>query len=170
MIPVGYLGELRANLGWKVKPYKVDCPSSSLPDGECPDIFTMEVGEEKGELMAFRVTFLATETNKDAVLVDFASSVVNGGRGSDPGRCLSNLADADREAFLSSVCSEVADCNVRVVASRELPGTEHNDKWVVDVDDGNTGITGLICNFNTGEVYGIYPGAIVDITAEEVQP
>jgi len=140
------------SLGASVRPYKVSCPN-----GECPDVFTMD--PDTPELMSFRLSFAGGN-----LLIEVASAI-GGDGGLDPGRCLSLLETTQRKAFLDGECIPDSNCNVEVTAfdlgnAGTFPGegsTEgaeagdrENDAWQVVAN----GVTALICNRNTSEVLG----------------
>jgi len=126
-----------------VNPYKVNCPTTMLADGECPDVFTMSAANS--ELMGFRVSF------SEGLFIS-VDSAIGGATASDPGRCLSLLTDTQRTAFLDAECSNEppSECNVTVTATHV--GDGKNDAWMVDAD----GVTALICQIgNPGDQFVI---------------
>ena len=157
-LPLDALFTERAEMGWRVRPYEVNCPGF-VAGGDCPDVFTMAVGTP--ELMSYRVSFIGAEAG---FIIEFASAI-GGAGGPNPGRCLSLLSPADRMNFLADNCDGVEEeCNVLVMAHDDN-GDGSSDAWDVD----GTGLTGLICDVEMGGgVYGIYMGgADVAWSAEE---
>lgn len=135
-----------------LRPYEVNCPEGQ-PDHACPDVFTMGTGVGAAELMGFGVNFW-----NQGIFIEIASVI--GGEGSlNPGRCLSLLSEPERTAYLSTQCSDAANCNVNVVAfddgdlSGAGTGDGENDEWHVDAVD----VWALMCNLGSGyeKVYGM---------------
>lgn len=133
-----------------VIPYTVNCPESDTP---CPDVFTMG---ESTQLMSFKL-FKGLDPTIEA------ASDIGGATVIDPGRCLSLLTTAQRNAFLARNCTNTVDgtvvpapenCNVTIEAldivdQDGVDGQDgENDSWRIDAD----GIKAMICA--DGIVYG----------------
>ena len=125
--------EQRAHLFFAARAYEgVTCPEFEL-SGECLDVFTM--GFPGTAEMGFTVAF----DEARFLRLDIASNI-GGGTSKRPGRCLSVLTDAKRNAFLLEYCNNFADCNVTVKAlGTDLDG--RNNMWEIMAAND----TGLIC-------------------------
>jgi len=142
--------KLTVGYHFAVIPYTVNCPESDTP---CPDVFTMG---ESTQLMSFKLFKGLAPTIE-------AASDIGGATVIDPGRCLSLLTTAQRNAFLDRNCKNTVDgtvvptpenCNVTIKAldivdQDGVVGQDgENDFWEIDAD----GIKALICA--DGIVYG----------------
>ncbi len=154
-------GVQRPDVSLTARPYAVNCPEG----GECLDAFTMGLGLSESIQMGFAVGF------DEGVLLDIASAV-GGFTAKNPGRCLSNMTDNERHAFLDAYCgadeqnnpnsNDFTDCNVTVTAQASVLGGP-NDSWdIVAAND-----TGLICNlFPDVFVIGVATGVTFEIQAD----
>jgi hypothetical protein len=133
-----------------VIPYTVNCPESDTP---CPDVFTMGESTQRMSFKLFKGLGPTIE----------AASDIGGATSIDPGRCLSLLTAAQRNAFLARNCTNTVDgtevpapenCNVTIEALDIVDqdgvfGQDgENDFWRIDAN----GIKTLICA--DGIVYG----------------
>jgi len=128
------------DLGVIVRPYKVNCPKK-LPNGECPDVFTM--APTTTELMSFKLFPGGGPT------VEVASAI-GGDSAFDPGRCYS--LHPDPAALAEAVCTteigthttganvlDLVDTSVEDFADPNLNITVGAD-IVKNVDDGSQGV------------------------------
>ena len=120
---------------FQTTPYEVNCPNAPQgPGNPCLDVFSMGTGIGNRQFMSFKMYSGISPTIE-------AASDIGGATVVDPGNCLAQMSNAQRNAFITTKCLDPAECNVTVIAEDLVGGDGENDGWMID----GVNINALIC-------------------------